>query len=80
MRSPAKHAPGLGFFLRKKGGPDCFTLNNEGGFDRDPISGVFYFFCGRNRGFTCGDGGSQLGLHPLWLAGPAKFLMIAIKT
>ena len=80
MCNPAKHIVGLGFFLRKKGGPNCFTLSNKVGFDGDTIGDVFYFFCDQNRRFLRGDGGSLLGPHPLWLTRLAEVLMIAIKN
>ena len=80
MRNPAKYITGIGFFLRKKGGPSGFTLSNKVGFDCDPIGDVFYFFCDQNRRFLRGDGGSLLGPHLLWLDGPAKILMIAIRN
>ena len=80
MCNPAKHTAGLGFFHRKKGGPNCFTLSNKVGFDGDTIGGVFYFFCDQNRRFLRGDGGSLPGHHPLWLTRPAEVLMIAIKN
>ena len=80
MCNPAKHTAGLGFFLRKKRGPNCFTLSNEAGFHGDTIGGVFYFFCDQNRRFLRGDGGSLPGLHPLWLTMLAEVLMIAIKN
>ena len=80
MCNPAKHTAGLGFFLRKKGGPSCFTLSNKGGFDGDNVGDVFYFFCDQNRRFLRGDGGSLLGPHLFWLDGPVKILMIAIRN
>ena len=80
MCNPAKYISGLGFFLRKKRGPDCFILGNKGGLDCDSIGDVFYFFCHQNRRFLCGDGGSLPGPHPLWPAWPAKALMIAKKV
>ena len=80
MCNPAKYTAGLGFFLRKKGGSNCFTLSNKGGFDGDTIGDVFYFFCHQNRRFLRGDGGSLPGPHLLWLARLAKVLMIAIKN
>ena len=79
MRNPAKYTTGLGFFLRKKGGSNCCILSNKGGFDCDLIGDVFYFFCHQNRRFLCGDGGSLLGPHLLWLAWPAKVLLTAKK-
>ena len=79
MCNPAKYATGLGVFLRKKGEPNCFILGNKVGFDCDVIGDVLYFFCHQNRRFLCGDGGSLLGPHLLWLAWPAKVLMIAKK-
>ena len=45
MCNPAKHTAGLGFFLRKKGGPSDFILDDKGGFDCHVISDVFCFFC-----------------------------------
>ncbi len=80
MRNPAKYTSGLGFFLLKKGGPDCFALSNKGGFDCDPFGDVFDFFCDQNRRLPRRDRGSLPGPHLLWLAGPAKVLMIAIKN
>ena len=80
MRNPAKYATGLGFFLRKKGGPSCLALSNKVSFDCGPIGDVFYFFCHQNRRFLRGNGGSQPGSHLLWLAWPAKVLMIAKKV
>ena len=80
MRNPAKYTAGLGFLLLKKGGPNRFTLSNKVGFDGDTIGDVFYFFCDQNRRFLRGDGGSLLGLHPLWLTRLAEDLMIAIKN
>ena len=80
MCNPAEYTAGLGFFLRKNGGSDCFILSNKGGFGCDPIGDVFYFFCDQNRGFIRGDGGSLLGPHLLWLAWPAKVLMITKKV
>ena len=80
MRNPAKYTIRLGFFLRKKGGSNCFTLSNKVGFDGDTIGGVFYFFCDQNRRFLRGDGGSLPGPHFRWLAWPAKVLMIAKKV
>ena len=79
MRNPAKYITGLGFFPRKKGEPSAFALSSKVGFDCDPIGDVFYFFCDQNRGFLRGDGGSLPGPHLLWLAGPTKVLMIAIR-
>ena len=40
----------------------------------------FIFFCHQNRRFLRGDGGSLPGPHLLWLAWPAKVLMIAKKV
>ena len=80
MCNPAKHTAGLGFFHRKKGEPNCFTLNNKVGFDGDTIGGVFYFFCDQNRRFLHGDGGSLPGPHPLWLTRLAEALMIAMEN
>ena len=80
MCNPAKHTAGLGFFLRKKGGSNCFTLSNKVGFDGDIIGDVFYFFCDQNRRFLRGDSGSLPGHHPLWLTRLAEVLMIAIKN
>ena len=80
MRNPAKYITGIGFFLRKKGGPSGFTLSNKVGFDCDPIGDVFYFFCDQNRRFLRGDGGSMRGPHLLWLTSSAEVLMIAIKN
>ena len=80
MCNPAKYTAGLGFFLRKKGGPNCFTLSNKVGFDGDLIGDVFYFFCDQNRRFLCGDGGSLPGPNLLWLSWLAKVVMIAIKN
>ena len=80
MYNPAKYTTGLGFFLRKKGGSNCFVLSNKGGFDSDLIGGVFCFFCHQNRGFLHWDGGSLPGPHLLWPAWPAKALMIAKKV
>ena len=80
MRNPAKHTAGLGFFHRKKGGPNCFTLSNKVGFDGDTNGGVLYFFCDQNRRFLRGDGGSLPGPDLLWLARLAEVLMIAIKN
>ena len=79
MFNPAKYTIGLGFFLRKKGGSNCFILSNKGCFDSDFIGDVFYFFCHQNRGFLRGDGGSLPGPHLLWLAWPAKVLLTAKK-
>ena len=79
MCNPAKHATGLGFFLRKKAGSNYFILGNKGGDDLDLIGDVFYFFCHQNRRFFCGDGGSRLGPDLLWRAWPEKVLMIKKK-
>ncbi len=67
MCNSAKHTVGLGFFLRKKGRSNSFTLINKVGFDGDTIGGVFCFFCNQNRRFLRGDGGILFGPHPLWL-------------
>ena len=80
MCNPAKHIAGLEFLLRKKGGPNCFTLCNKVGFDGDTIGGVFYFFCNQNRRFLRGDGGSLPVAHFLWLDKPAEVFMVAIKN
>ena len=80
MCNSAKHTAGLGFFLRKKGEPNCFALINKVGFDGDTIGGVFYFFYDQNRRVLRGDGGSLPGPHPLWLTRLAGVLMIAIKN
>ena len=80
MCNPAKYITGFGFFLRKKGGPNCLIFGNKGGFDCGLTGDVFYFFCHQNRRFLRGDGGSQPGPNLLWLAGPAKVLMIAKKV
>ena len=80
MCNPAKHTAGLGFFLCKKGGSNCFTLSNKVGFDGDTIGDVFYFFCDQNRRFLRGDSGSLPGHRPLWLTRFAEVLMIAIKN
>ena len=80
MCNPAKHTVGLGVLPLKKGGPNNFALSNKVGFDGDTIGDVFYFFCDQNRRFLRGDGGSLLGPHLLWLDGPAKILMIAIRN
>ena len=79
MCNPAKYATGLGFFLRKKGGPNCFVLNNKGGFGFDPVGDVSYFFCHKNRRFPLGVGGSLSGPRLLWLAWLAKALLAAKK-
>ena len=79
MCNPAKYTAGLGFFLGKKGGANCCIIGNKGGFDCDLVGSVFYFFCHQNRRFLCGDGGSLLGPHLLWLAWPAKALMSTKK-
>ena len=80
MRNPAKYTIRLGFFLRKKGGPNCFTLSNKVGSDGDISGDVFCFFCDQNRRSLRGDGGSLSGPHPVWLTGLAEVLMIAIKN
>ena len=80
MCNPAKHTAGLGFFLRKKGGSNCFTLSNKVGFDGDTIGDVFYFSCDQNRRFLRGDSGSLPGHHLRWLTRLAEVLMIAIKN
>ena len=80
MCNPAKHTAGLGFLLRKKGGPNCFALSNKVGVDRDTIGDVSYFFCDQNRRFLRGDGGSLLGPDLLWLTRLAEVLMIEIKN
>ena len=80
MRNPAKYTAGLGFLLLKKGGPNCFALSNEGGFDWDINGDVFYFFCDQSRRFLHGDGGSLPGPHPLWLTRLAEALMIAMEN
>ena len=80
MCNPAKYTTVLGFFLHRKGGSNCFIFINKGGFDCDLIGNVFYFFCHQNRRVLRGDGGSQPGPHLLWLAWPAKVLMIAKKV
>ena len=80
MCNPAKHTAGLGFFHRKKGGPNCFTLSNKVGFVGATIGGVFYFFCDQNRRFFRGDGGSLPGPHLFWFTRLAEVLLIAIKT
>ena len=79
MCNPAKHTAGLGFFHRKKGEPNCFTLSNKVGFDGDTFGGVFYLFCDQDRRFSHGDRGSLPGPRPLWLTRLAEVLMIAIK-
>ncbi len=79
MCNPAKYTTGLGFFLRKKGGSNCFILGNKGGFDCDLIGDVFYFFCHQNRRFLRGNGVSLPGPHLNRLAWPAKVFMITKK-
>ncbi len=79
MCNPAKFTIGLGLHPRKKRGPNCFTRCNEGGFNGGPNSNELYSFCDQNRRVLCGDSVSLAGSGSLWLAGPAKVLVIAIK-
>ena len=54
MRNPAKYIAGVGFFLRKKGGPSRFTLSNKVGFDCDLLAMCFIFFVIKIEGFLAG--------------------------